>query len=335
MNLDASVLIFQSVSTHLADFVCFESNRYTNINRTGDHSIFCLDDSIAQSQLTKFICKLKSKTGTITGCTDMFIVEFHKVIFESCFGKTFKCHTCRIDTKSRCASMCRNSLCINANLAVRFCHFVFLKFGFCKSCFQFVLQSGFCRNDCIAGITHSIGNKTSVHGNDPGILRMCCHHYHALLTVDAREVCVWCESAGYFFCNFIVMLHAFGTCLLIAAHDQTNSLVEFHSGITEKLHCVKSFQNRSLVICGSTSVNMVTFSGKFERIISPVTADRNDIKMSCNTDDFFAFAHLSIAAVIVQVYGLESEFIGNLECFLKYLCRAFAKRHSLCRSPKL
>ena len=80
---------------------------------------------------------------------------------------------------------------------------------------------------------------------------------------------------------------------------------------------------------------MVTFSGKFERIISPVTADRNDIKMSCNTDDFLALAHLCIAAVIVQVYGLESEFISDLECFLKYLRWTFAKRHSLCWSSKL
>ena len=161
---------------------------------------------------------------------------------------------------------------------------------------------------------------------------MRLHYYHALLAMNTRKTCIRSKSTGYFFRNFIVMFHTFGTSFLIAAHDEANSFIQFHSRITEKFHCIKCLQDRSLIICRTTSINMVSITGKSKRIICPVTAYRHNIKMSGNSNDFLSFSHLCISTVIVQIYGLKTKFISNLKAFLQSLCRSFTKRHSLCRS---
>ena len=209
MDLDTSILIFQFVFAHLAYFVSLKSNRYTDIDRTGNHSVLCLNNSVAQSQFSVLIFKFKTKSGAIACRSDMFIIEFYEVIFESGFCKAFKCHTCCINTKSRCAGMCRNTFCVNTDLTVFFCYFVFLKFCFSKSCFQFFFQPCFRRNNGITGIADSVRNKATIHGNNPGVLRICCHHHHSLFTMNAREIRIWCETTGYFFCNFVIMFHTF------------------------------------------------------------------------------------------------------------------------------
>ena len=191
-----SVSIFQSVFAHLMDFLTLERNRYTDVDRSRNHTVFCLDDTIAQCQFAVFISKLKTKAGTIAGCTNMFIVEFYKIIFEAGFCKTFKCHPCCIDTKHRCAGMCRNTFCINADLTIFFCYFVFLKFCLSKRCLKPFFQSCFCRNYGITGVTHSIGNKTAIHGNNFCIFGICHHSHLTLFTMDTWEVCIRCKTTG-------------------------------------------------------------------------------------------------------------------------------------------
>ena len=209
MDLDTSISS-SSLSSHiLAYFVSLKSNRYTDIDRTGNHSVLCLNNSVAQSQFSVLIFKFKTKSGAIACRSDMFIIEFYEVIFESGFCKAFKCHTCCINTKSRCAGMCRNTFCVNTDLTVFFCYFVFLKFCFSKSCFQFFFQPCFRRNNGITGIADSVRNKATIMEIILVFLEYAVIITHSLFTMNAREIRIWCETTGYFFCNFVIMFHTF------------------------------------------------------------------------------------------------------------------------------
>ena len=105
--------------------------------------------------------------------------------------------------------------------------------------------------------------------------------------------------------------------------------------VTEKFHGVECFQDGPLVIGGSTSVYMVALTGKFKRIVSPVTTDWHNIQMSGDSNDFIALTHFCIAAVVIQVYGFEAKFFGNLKTLFQSFCRAFTERFSFGRCAKL
>ena len=229
--------------------------------------------------------------------------------------------------------MGRNSFGIDGKGSVLFCYFIFLKLCLGKSSLKLLFQPCFCRNHGGAVVAHCIGNKSAVHRNDLCILGVCHHGHMPFFAVDTWEIGIRSKAAGQLFCYFIIMLHAFGASLLVAAHNQADTLVQLHTGITEKLHCIEGFDHRSFVICGSSAVYVVPFACQHKWVISPVTAYRNNIQVSCDADDFLSLAHLCITAVIVQVHSLKAKLLCDLKSHLKCFGRAFPKWHSLfCRS---
>ena len=131
------------------------------------------------------------------------------------------------------------------------------------------------------------------------------------------------------------MSHTFGTCFLVAAHDQADSFVQLHAVIAEKLHSIERFQDRALVISGPAAVYMIAFTGKAERIVGPVSAYRNDIQMTGDADDLIALAHFGITTVVIQVYGFKAKFFGDLQSLFQGFCRALTKWLSLGRGTEL
>ena len=125
------------------------------------------------------------------------------------------------------------------------------------------------------------------------------------------------------------MCHTFRTGLFIASHDQTDSFVQFHTGILQKFHRIKCFNYRPLVICSSTSVHMVAISCQLKWIVGPVTAYRYNIKMACNTHDFLAFSHFGVTAVVIKIYGFKAKLSGNFKSDSKRFCRSLSERFPL------
>lgn len=137
---------------------------------------------------------------------------------------------------------------------------------------SFFLQTVLIGNNGCTGVTHCIGYKTAVHGDDPGVFGAGDHGKLTFFTVDTREAGIRCETAGKLFCYLIVVIHTFGTCFLVAAHDQADSFVQLHAVVAEKLHGIERFQDRAFVISGPAAVYMIVFTGKAERIVGPVSA---------------------------------------------------------------
>ena len=153
--------------------------------------------------------------------------------------------------------------------------------------------------------------------------------------MDTREAGIRCETAGKLFCYLIVVIHTFGTCFLVAAHDQADSFVQLHAVVAEKLHGIERFQDRAFVISGPAAVYMIVFTGKAERIVGPVSAYRNDIQMTGDADDLIALTHFGITAVVIQVYGFKAKFFGNLQSLFQGFCRTLTKWFSLGRGTEL
>ena len=126
----------------------------------------------------------------------MRIIELYEIIFESGFCKTFEDNTCSINSKCRCTCVCRYSLCINSDLSIFLCYFVFLKFCLCESGFQSVFQSFFCRNLCCTCITYGIEYESTIDRNDLCILRSCQHSQHTFLSMNTWIICIRCKSTG-------------------------------------------------------------------------------------------------------------------------------------------
>ena len=204
-----------------------------------------------------------------------------------------------------------------------------------KCCFQLFFQIIFGGNNSCAGVAHCIGNKTAVHGKDPGVFGVGHHTQLSLFAVDTWEIGIRCETTGELFGYLVIVSHTSGTGLFVAAHDQADSFVQFYTVVAEKLHGVERFQNRTFVIGSSTSVYMVAFTGKLKWIISPVTTHWHDIQMSGDSNDLIALTHFCIATVVVQVYGFKTKLIGNLETFFQGFCRAFTERLSFGRCAEL
>ena len=133
--------------------------------------------------------------------------------------------------------------------------------------------------------------------------------------MNTREICIRCKSAGQLLRDLIIMFHTFRTSLLIASHDQTYPFIQLHAGITKQLHCIKRLNHRTFIICRSTSIYIISFACQHERIITPISTNRHDIQMSRESYDFFAFAHLRVTAIIVQIYGMKTKFFCNFQSF--------------------
>ena len=91
----------------------------------------------------------------------------------------------------------------------------------------------------------------------------------------------------------------------------------------------------SLVICCSTTVNIITLACQFKRIITPVAAYRYNIQMSGDTNNLITLAHLCITTVIVQIDCFKSKLLCYLKTFFQCLGRTFSKGLILGVSDKL
>ena len=99
----------------------------------------------------------------------MGVIEFYKVIFKACFCQAFKGYSCSIDTEMRSAGMGRNTFGVDGESAIFFAYLIFLELRPGKCGFQFFLQTVLIGNNGCTGVTHCIGYKTAVHGDDPGV----------------------------------------------------------------------------------------------------------------------------------------------------------------------
>ena len=153
-----------------------------------------------------------------------------------------------------------------------------------------------------------------------------CHHLHmSFFPMDARITCIRRKATGKFFFNFIIMLHTFRSGLLITSHDKTHTLVQLDTGITQKFHSVKCLDDRSLIVCRSAAIDVVAITRQGKRIVCPVTAGRDHIQMSCDTNDLIPLAHFCITTVIVEIDGAKAQSLCDLKSHTKRLCRSFAK----------
>ena len=125
-DFNAAVFVFQFTFAHSAYIFFFQCYRNTDINGTGNYTVFGFYNSVAESQLAVLVCKFQSDTGTIAGGAEMGIIEFYKIIFKSGFCKALKGYACGIDTKGRCAGMGRNAFCVDGQFSVFFGYLVFL-----------------------------------------------------------------------------------------------------------------------------------------------------------------------------------------------------------------
>ena len=157
----------------------------------------------------------------------------------------------------------------------------------------------------------------------------------SLFSMNTGEIGIRGKSTGKFLCYFIIMFHTLGTCLFITSHDKTYSFVKLNTRIMQKLHGIQRFQNRTFIIRCTTTIYIITLAGQFKRIMCPVAAYRNNIQMSGDTYDFFAFSHFCISTVIIQVHSVEAKLLCYFKSFTESLGRSFTKGHSFCGSTKL
>ena len=195
-HLNTAIFIFQITFYTIQNIILFESYRYTDVDGAGDHAILCFYDSIAEGQLTKLIGNFKTNTGAVTGCSNVLIIKFNKIVFEACLCKTFHGNTCGVDTKSWSAGMSRYTFCINGDLIFGFCNFIFLQFCFGKHLLQLLLKTSLCRNHSGTVIAYCIRNKATIHGDNSGIFGICHHGHIAFFTMNTWEICIRCKTAG-------------------------------------------------------------------------------------------------------------------------------------------
>ena len=143
--------------------------------------------------------------------------------------------------------------------------------------------------------------------------------------MNTWEICVRGKSIGQLFCDFVVVFHTLGAIFLIASHNQAHSFIQFYTGITEHLHSIQSFYNRSFIICCSTPVYIIAIPCKRKWLICPSVSFRYNIQVCRNTYDFFAFTHLGITAIIIQIHGLKAKLVCDPKSLFQCFRRCFTK----------
>ena len=152
-----------------------------------------------------------------------------------------------------------------------------------------------------------------------------------LLAINYGEVSIWGNPKIRHLCHFSIVDSAFLASLLIETSNKLNSFLRCNACIFNCFHSKKCSDNRSFIVCCSSSIHKTIFNHWIKRTMLPIVGHRNYIEVSNYTEGFFAWLSRKndFSNVIIIVVDLESHALTKFKQLRKRLLNALSKRVKL------
>ena len=146
------------------------------------------------------------------------------------------------------------------------------------------------------------------------------------LCKNHREVWVGCDTIGYVFSHFKIVLHTLWACFLVATKDDTDALVKLNTFIHKCLHCKHRNDDWAFVIDCASAPNFVIHKCTWIGRMFPTIPFGHYVKVTDDAKDFFPFANFGISTVSIKIDCAKTKAFGNWQNIFKTVLVALTKR---------